>query len=62
MGIQLRKVMAPARLVSIPRPIALRYLTKDDKGLAHICERSAPTPVQSDKTAESAQATVPLRS
>jgi hypothetical protein len=54
--------MAPARLVSVPRPIALRYLTKDDKGLAHICERSAPTPVQSDKTAESAQATVPLRS
>ena len=60
MGIQLRKVMAPARLVSVPRPIALRYLAKDDKGLAHICERLNIKPVQVDKTAEPVQTPVSL--
>lgn len=61
MGIQLRRVMAPARLVSVPRPIALRYLAKDDKGLAHICERPNLKPVQAEKTAEPLQTPMPLR-
>ena len=61
MGIQLRKVMAPARLVSVPQPIALRYLAKDDKGLAHICERPNLKPVHVDTTAEPVQTPVPLR-
>jgi hypothetical protein len=43
----LRKVMAPARLVSTPRPIALRYLSKDCQGNTHICIRTNPHPVDS---------------
>ena len=61
MGIQLRIVKAPARLVSVPQPIALRYLAKDDKGLAHICERTDPSPAPSGKTIKPTQATAPLR-
>ena len=61
MGIQLRNVMAPARLVSVPQPIALRYLAKDDKGLARICERLNARPVAAEKSTEPAQAQSPLR-
>ena len=61
MGIQLRIVKTPARLVSVPRPIALRYLAKDDNGLAHICERPDAKPVQAEKTPEATQTPVPLR-
>ena len=63
MGIQLRIVKTPARLVFIPQPIALRYLAKDDNGHAHICERSNPhpKPVPADKTAEPPNAPLPRR-
>jgi hypothetical protein len=61
MGIQLRIVKAQARLVSVPQPIALRYLAKDDKGHTHICERTGAKPAQSAKTPESAQEPAPLR-
>lgn len=61
MGIQLRIVKAQARLVSVPQPIALRYLAKDDKGHAHILERTAAQAAQPAKTAEPAQEQAPLR-
>jgi hypothetical protein len=48
MGIQLRIVNAPARLVSVPKPIALRYLAKDEKGFTHICQRTCAKPAQFD--------------
>ena len=61
MGIQLRIVKAQARLVSVPQPIALRYLAKDDKGHARICQRTGLKPGQADKTPETAQGPAPLR-
>jgi hypothetical protein len=61
MGIQLRIVKAPARLVSVPQPIALRYLAKDDKGHARICQRTGANLAQADKTPEAAQGPAPLR-
>ena len=59
MGIQLRIVKAQARLVSVPQPIALRYLAKDDKGHAHILERTGAQAVQPAKTAEPAPEQAP---
>ena len=59
MGIQLRIVKAQARLVSVPQPIALRYLAKDDKGYAHILERTGAHAAQPAKTAEPAQEQAP---
>lgn len=61
MAIQLRNVMAPARLLTVPQPIALRYLAKDDKGLVRICERLSSKPVAAENNAEPTQAQSPLR-
>jgi hypothetical protein len=55
----LRKVMAPARLVSTPRPIALRYVSKDGQGNTHICIRSNPRPGENSTTANHAATPTP---
>lgn len=36
----LRIVNMPARLMSVPKPVALRYLDKDDQGNTRICVRT----------------------
>jgi len=36
----LRIVNMPARMTSVPKPVALRYVDKDDQGHARICLRT----------------------
>ena len=61
MGIQLRIVNAPVRLVSVPKPIALRYLAKDEKGFTHICQRTYAKPAPFDASPAPALVAAQLR-
>lgn len=42
MGFELRILRSSARLVSVPKPIALRYVVKDEQGHTQIQERTPP--------------------
>jgi len=46
----LRIVNLPVRLTSVPKPVALRYLDKDDMGNTRICVRTTQRK-QLDETA-----------
>ncbi len=44
----LRIVNMPARLTSVPKPVALRYLDKDDQGHTRICVRTTHRKAQDE--------------